>query len=132
VGRAHDLLRTRQLEKRRFATDQLRQAKIGNLYSALAIEEDILGLDVTMNDSFFVGVLERVTDLLHDGQRFLRRHPTFLKELPQVHAIDILHDEAVLAVGFAKVMHADNIGMIEPGQRLCFAREPLGEIGIAS
>ena len=43
--------------------------------------------------AFVMGELQGVADLRHDGQRLLRRHAAGLDRLPQVHAVNVLHDE---------------------------------------
>ena len=49
------------------------------------------------------------------------------KQLPQAHPIHKLHQQVIQAVGLAEVIDGDDVGMVEPGQRLRLAREPLGE-----
>ena len=54
------------------------------------------------------------------------------KQLPQVHPIHKLHQQVIQAVGLAEVIDGDDVGMVEPGQRLRFAGEALGEARVFS
>ena len=54
---------------------------------------------VRKSDGQVVGELQRVANLRHDGQRFVRRNAVALHELAQVHAVHVFHQEVVKAVG---------------------------------
>ena len=106
---------------------QLGQAEIGDLHSPALVDQDVLGLDVAVDDAFVVSELQGVANLRHDRQRLLRRHPAGLNRLPQVHAVDIFHDEEIQPLGLAEIVDGDDVRMAQPGQRAGFAREPLGK-----
>ena len=50
-----------------------------------------------------------------------------LQQLPQAHPIHKLHQQVIKAVGLAEVIDGDDVGMVEPRQRLRLARETLGK-----
>ena len=110
--------------------ENLGDAEVGNLHPALFVEQDILRLDVPVHDALVVRVLQRLADLRHDGQSFLRRHPPAPEQLPQGQAIHELHQQIIAPLHLAKIIHRDNLRVIEPGQGARLALEPLGELGI--
>ena len=106
---------------------QLGDAEVRDLHPALLVEQDVLRLDVAVDDALLVRVLERLADGRHDHQRLLRRQLPRLQQLPQAHAVHKLHQQVIEAVGLAEVIDGDDVGMVEPGQGLRLAREPLGK-----
>jgi hypothetical protein len=115
----------------RRGADQLGDAEVGDLHTALGIEQDVLRLDVAVQNALFVGVLQRLTDLRHDGQRLSRREPPGPHRLAQVHAIHELHEQVVKAARLSKVVHADDVRVVQSGEHPAFAVETLGEVRIA-
>ena len=107
----------------------LGDAEVGDLHPALFVQQDVLGLDVAVHDALLVRELQRLANLRHDGQRLLRRDLPRLEQLAQAHAVHELHQQVVEAVGLAEVVHGDDVGVVQPGQRLGFALEALGEAG---
>lgn len=53
--------------------NQFRDAKVDHFDPALAVEENIRGFDIAMNDPMIVGELERITNLRDDRESFARR-----------------------------------------------------------
>ena len=105
----------------------LRQAEICHLHPSAPVEQEVLGLDVTVDDSVVVRELERVADLRHDGQRLARRHPARAQELAQVDAIHELHQEEVQPLGASELVEGDDVRVVELGQGSGFPGEPLGK-----
>jgi hypothetical protein len=62
---------------------QFGQAKVGDLYLSRAVEQDVFGLDVAMDDAAVVCVLEGIADLRNDGQGFLRLDTAAIQQLSQ-------------------------------------------------
>ena len=79
---------------------QLGQAEVGDLHAAALVEQDVFRLDVAVDDAFVVGELQGLADLRHDRQRLLRRQLAGLHQLPQIHAVDVLHEEVVQRRGW--------------------------------
>ncbi len=129
--RAHHLVLGGQ---RRIAdgADEFGQAEVGDFHSAALVEQNVFRLDVAMHDPFVMGELQGVANLRHDGQRILRRHFAGSNRLPQIHAVNEFHDDIKQPVALAEVVDADDIRMIQPGQRAGLAREPFGEGRIAA
>ena len=55
------------------------------------------------------------------------RKPARPLQLAQVRAVHKFHDEKLQSARLAKIMHGDDVGMDQPGQRARFAVEPLGK-----
>ena len=88
---------------------QFGDAEVRDLHPALLVQQDVLGLDVAVDDALLVGILERLADGRHDGQRLLGRELPGLQELPQVHPIHELHQQVIQAVGLAEVIDGDDV-----------------------
>ena len=113
--------------------EQLGQPEICDLHPAALVDEDVFRLDVAMDDAFVVGELQGVADLRHDRQGLLGLYVAGPDRLPQVDAVDVLHDEVELAVRrAAEIVDGDDVRMAEPRQRPGLAREPLGKGRIAA
>jgi len=146
AGRAHDFaglggsfspqgvwLADAGIGSRATFADQLRQTEVRDLHAAAAVQEDVLGLDVPVNDATVVGVLQGVTKLGHDGQRLARGDAAAREELAQVHAVHELHeDEKQPVVRAAEIVNGDDAGMVELGEGAGLAGETVGEGGIVA
>ena len=92
-----------------------------------AAEQDVLRLDVAMDDALPVGVGQRVGDLARDLQRVLHRELGLARQaVPQRLALDVGHDVVEEAVGLARVVQRQDVGMAQVGRDLDLAQEPLG------
>jgi hypothetical protein len=112
------------------ATHDLRDAEVGNLYAALAIEENVLGFDVAVDDAAVVGELEPVTDLGDDGQRLRGRESPGPHGQAEVDAVDELHQQVEEAVGLAEVVDGDDVGVVESREGLRLPGESGGELWV--
>ena len=112
-------------------TGLLGEAEVGDLHPALAVEEDVGGFDIAVDDAVVVGVGEGVEDVGGDVDGLLLGEfpAVVLEVLVDVHAIDELHDEVELAVrGFPEVVDRDDRGVVEVGHRLRLALEACDEV----
>ena len=107
-------------------------AEIGHHRLAIA-EQDVLGLDVAVNHTVAVGIVEGEPYLAGDSQGVLDRELPLPREtLPQRFALDEWHSEpelrAVLrtGVGLAGVVHRDDMRVLEPRRELDLPEEALG------
>jgi hypothetical protein len=106
-------------------------AEVGDFDASLAIEQDVFRFDVAVNDALLVGELEGFADAGDDRQCFLGLETAFAEELAEAGAIDVFHHQVEEAAGFAGVMDGDDIGMVEAGQCLGFAKEAFAELRVA-
>ena len=115
----------------RIRPDQLREAEVGDLHAAVAIEQHVLRLDVAVHDAAVVRELQRVADLRDDAQRLRGRQPSRALHLPQVHAVDELHQQVVQAARLAEVVDGDDVRVLKAREGARLAREALGEARVA-
>ena len=110
--------------------DDLRDAEVRDLHRARFVDEQVLRLDVAMDDAVIVGALQRLADGRHDAERLLRREAFGLQELAQIHAIDELHEQKVEAARLPEVMHADDVRVIQRGERMGLLFKPCRKLRI--
>jgi|GEM_PF-4647407 len=73
--------------------DEFGHAEVNDADAPVGIEEQVLGLDVAVEDALGVGVLEGVADAGDEGKGFGRGEASGTHRLPQVDAVDELHEE---------------------------------------
>ncbi|MPM92869.1 hypothetical protein SDC9_140005 [bioreactor metagenome] len=105
-----------------------RDAEIGHLHTAVPQNHDILRLDVPVDDAPAVGVGKAPHDLGDEVQRLppVQLSP-FLHVLLQGDAVDELHDDIFHVVALGHIVHRDDIGVGQHGDRLGFRMEPAAE-----
>ena len=102
------------------------QTHIGQLHDALRVDHDVLGLDVAVDQAVGVGVLEGVADLDDDLEGLLLAENLAVGEVVgDGLALDVLHDEVVVAARLADVDGLDDVGVVELAGGLAFLVEPL-------
>ncbi len=131
VGRADNIPGPRQRSRLGGQAEHLGNAEIGDLHPPLFVEEDVLGFDVAMDDAFVVRELERFADLRDDRQGLLGRKPAGALDLPQVPAVHKFHHQVVQGAGLPKIMHRDDVRVVQAGQGAGFAVEPFGKASVA-
>ena len=107
-------------------------AEVGHLDAPLAVDEDVVGLDVAVDDPVLVGVPEGGEDLAgvrdRDGNGArAARHDQLLERA----ALDVLHHDEVRPVDDAAVVDRDDVRMRQPGRMGGLAPEPLHELLVA-
>ncbi len=89
-----------------------RQSKIRDDDLAAAIEHDIGGLQIAVQDSLGVGRREARAQLAGDLDGFvLRKTSNAAKQRCEIFAVDVLHREECLSLDVANVVHAAHIRM---------------------
>ena len=106
-------------------------AEVGDLGGALLVDQDVLGLDVAVDDVALVRGAERARDLDRVGDRLGHGQPpepadAVLERL----ALDVLEDDVRAAVVLAGVDHADDVRVVELGDRPRLAAEALELVGV--
>ena len=91
------------------------------------MQQDVLGLDVTVNDAVAVGVVECGRHLGRDLDCIVHRQ-LLLAADPVTHRLpfDVRHHVEEKAIGLSAVVQRQDVRMLEVGGRLDFAEEPLG------
>lgn len=109
-----------------------RDAEVDDLDPAAAGDQDVGGLDVTMNDACVVAELERMQETQLVADRFLHCDGPLAEASVQRLAGDVLHDDegrtrrvrGAFDVVPPDVVNGDDSGVVETGDRLCFSPEP--------
>ena len=84
-----------------------------------------------MDDALAMRFVERVGDFGRDFQRLLERERAFLEAGGARLALEAGHDENMRAVGFADIVDAADVGMVEGGDGARLALEPRAHVGVA-
>jgi hypothetical protein len=100
-------------------------AEVGHVDVAVAVEQEVAGLDVPVHDPARMGGVERASSLFKPLERLLRRDGTLLEAVVERAAGQVLHhDEGPTAVGLADVEDRDRVrGARQAGGREGLARE---------
>ena len=88
------------------------QSEVGEQDLAAAIQHDVRGLQIPMQDSLFVRRCQAGAELAGDLKRLIRRQTAdAAKQRAKILAIHVLHGEKDMPVKFADVVDAAHIGM---------------------
>lgn len=119
------------LSWRERAVDRLGHSKVGDLRDAGFVDDDVFGLDVAVDDTLLVGVLQRRRYLyaVADGLGF-GHSPLGFEELAQGIAVHVFHDDEAAAFVDARIEHRDDVGMLKPGDDAGLAIEGSDGAGI--
>ena len=104
-----------------------RDAEIRDQRAAVLRQQHVLRLDVPVDHSLLVGVLERKrgfapdAESLVDGQLVLALQP-----VPEALALHERHGVPELAAGFTGIEHCEDVGMLEAGGQADLPLEPFG------
>lgn len=140
--RADDISRTRQGESRshiraiewlQISFDELGQPIVeehGNHALVCFPHEDIRRLDIPVNHSFAMGMLERPGDLPGDFDREPGRAFTLLNRFLEAVSLEQLHGVEGIALHLPHIIDADDIGMIECRGRLGLPMESPYRLGL--
>ena len=104
---------------------QLGEAKIQDFGRTTIHEENIRGLDVTVDDTLGVGSFEAVGDLNTDIQEFGYFDGFPADAILERLALEQLHGDERSAFELANIVNGANVGVIERGSSACFAAETL-------
>lgn len=83
-----------------------------------------------MHDTVIVGALQCIAHRRHDAQRLLRRQTLRLQELPEIQTINELHEQKVESARLAKIVHANDVRMIQRGEGMRLFFKTDRELGI--
>ena len=91
----------------------------------LGCDDDVLRLDVAMDDSARVRMVERLAEVGADLADLAVAEGTLAAEPGQRPALDQLGDEQGVAVLLPHLVEGDDARMVEPGRGLGLAQHPL-------
>ena len=107
----HERPRARQLRLRGLVE---REAEVGELGSAALLDQDVRGLDVTVNDAGLVRGADGLGDLLRDRDRLLDGQAPPADPLVERVAADQLHRHVVAVLPVADLVYRDDVLVLEP------------------
>ena len=104
-----------------------RDPEIGHERLSPLAEQDVAGLDVAVHDAPLVRVVERVGDLLRDGDRVLHTHLLLaVQPIPERFSFHIRHHVEDHPVRLPGVEQREDVRMLQVGGRLDLGQEALG------
>ena len=106
---------------------RLGQAEVEYLHGAVGAHHDVGGLQVAVDDPPLVGGLERLDDLLRDGQRIVQRDRPAREPLGEVLPFDELHRQRAPSTGRGRVFESvdlRDVRVVERRERASFPVEP--------
>jgi hypothetical protein len=108
---------------------KLGQPEVGQLRVAALRDQNVLGLDVAVQNSGLVRHGEPIGDA---GQQLDRLAPTVSssRPVPERAAVDEFGHQVLAALELARIVHREDVRVIEGRSRLCFALEPAAAVRI--
>ena len=109
------------------------EAQVEHADCALAVDHEVAGLDIAMNDSLFVGGLKAAggLDQVIEGVGD-RQGSVFADDAFQVDPLDVVHHQEMDTTVFIGLESGDQVEVLEPCGRLELAAETLDGAGVAS
>ena len=107
------------------------EAEVADAQMALAVEEQVAGLDVAVDDFLLMRVLQGIEYLTDVIQSIARRNRPLLQTCGQRDAVDILHHHDQLVVEREGGTQGGDVRMVETGQHLDFSQETVCELFLA-
>ncbi len=114
---------------------ELRQAEVQDLGEAVAVDHDVLGLEIPVHDPGGVRLGQAVGDLGGDRQQPPHREGAGGQDLPERLAVNQLHDDDGGGVDAGDVVDRDDRRVVQGRGRAGFSLEPgdairvIGELG---
>jgi hypothetical protein len=100
------------------------QTEVGDLDRAVVVDDDVLGLDVTVDQAVGVGLAEGEQHRFEDVERGARGEgPLLAHHLTQGQARNVLHDEEHDVTVATLVVHGDDVGVRQGCRRARLAVE---------
>ena len=101
--------------------DMSGQSEIGQLRHSSFGDHDVPRLDVAVQESFAMSVLQCQRNLLNDLKRAsFRKFAFFLEEFMHISAVHVLHDEVMAPSHSANVHRGNDVGVVQFGGRFAF------------
>ncbi len=97
------------------AAQELGYPEVGQQQVFIAVEQNILGLEVAVDDPLIVGIGQRIGQIQHDAAHLCPGH-VCPDALGQISPFDIFHDQVMTpVVQHAAVINGNNVGVLESG-----------------
>ena len=109
----------------RHGIHQLGQAKVDDLEVAVLRDEQVFGLEVTVNDAAPVHLGEGVSRLTCVVKRLPELQGASLEHVAQRAAVDVLHGDVRAVADLADVVDGGDVRVVDRCRQACFLDEPL-------
>jgi hypothetical protein len=96
----------------------LGQAEVGQARLIVGVDEHVRGLEVAVQDALLVRIVDGLGNRLHVTRRALGGQRFLADERGKIPALHVVHREVGLAVLLARLVDADDVGMLQPRRRL--------------
>ena len=100
------------------------------LPSLVLLHLDVGRFQVSVDDALLVGGFERLSNLLGDGQGFVKRDRPLLDAIRQRRPFDQFEDQRPNALGLRQPVDAPDVGVVQRGEDLGFPLEPRQAVGV--
>ena len=127
-GRAEHLSRLGR--QRLVAADHLGDAEVRDLQHLRLAEQEVLGLDVSVQDALRVGALHGGAGGESDGTGGVHRHALAGEPAPDGAAGELLHHQEAEPVELDEVVHGHDVGMVEAGEQAGLGHEAGSHRGV--
>src|SRR2546423_5510075 len=94
------------------------------------VEQQVLRLDVAVDNTVLVRILQRLTNGRHDRERLGRPEFPLAQELAEIDAIHKFHEQKVEAACLSEIINRHDVRMVERGQSLRLACESLRKLSV--
>jgi hypothetical protein len=102
-------------------------AEVCHQHVSIAGDEQVFWLDVAMDDPVAVSIVERMSGFHRDADGFLYRQLMFSTQpLAQRFTLDIGHGIPQVSCGLARVVHREDVRMLQLRRELNFSLKALG------
>ena len=109
--------------------ERARDAEVSHLCATVAVQQDVLRLDVAMHEAVLVGEPQRAGDLDRDLERLTDVQPALPHdELLEVLTLDVLEDDVLASVLLSPVDDRDDVRMLQLRDGAGLPLEPLDEV----
>ena len=98
-------------------------------------DQQVGGLDVAVQQSALVGIVECFGDRRHDAHHLVRRHARWIplgEQATGVGALDVVHRNPQLTLVFAAVVHLDDVRVPQRRGNIGFPVEPLAVLVVGT
>ena len=107
----------------------LGQAEVADLGMSVAVQQDVAGLEIAVDDAVLVGVGHGLGHLPDQLAGLPRRQRTMLDPIRQAAPFDVAHREVVLALVLPDLEDGHDARVVELGSRLGLPAEALDLLG---
>jgi len=133
VGRrAQDVTGLRQAQRTGLISPSglARNAKVAHQHVALAVKHDVGRLDVPMDDTLPMSIVQRGGDLSEQMAQLVKRQTTDAQHVLEGAAVHVAHDNVGRVVRAVEIVHRQDVGMLQPRDDARLAPEALHRLRV--